>query len=180
MRWFKLLAPFWLPAAQAAGQILYGGLVGNVTDKTEAAVPGATATATHEQTGAARTTTTSEAGLYHFATLAPGSYTLAIRAGGFRAYSRAGIGIGANTTTRVNAALELGEVTEQVTVEAATLTLQTEGAEVRREVDRVILENAPLPLGRNYQILLGTLPASRRRPTPTPSPPTPPAPCVTR
>lgn len=146
-----------LPASVFA-QILYGGLVGNVTDKTEAAIAGAAVTVTNEQTGASRSGETSEAGIYQFPTLAPGSYTLNIRANGFRTYSRTGIAITANITARVNVTLEVGEVTQQITVEAGAVALQTEGAEVRREVDRVVLQNTPIPLGRNYQMLLGTLP----------------------
>jgi hypothetical protein len=61
-------------------------------------------------------------------------------------------------TTRVNATLEIGEVTEQVTVEGALVALQTEGAEVRRTMERATIVNAPIPLGRNYQSLLSTLP----------------------
>ncbi|MBK5293584.1 MAG: TonB-dependent receptor [Acidobacteriia bacterium] len=145
-------------ALPAAAQILYGGLLGNVSDKSEAVVPGAEVTVTSEQTGAIRTASTSSAGIYQFPTLMPGSYTVSVKSSGFRAYTRKGVLIAANSIARVNATLELGEVTEQVTVEAGTLTLQTEGAEVRREVDRTTLESAPIPLGRNYQSLLGTLP----------------------
>jgi lipopolysaccharide assembly outer membrane protein LptD (OstA) len=58
----------------------------------------------------------------------------------------------------VDARLEVGELTERITVEAGAATLQTERAEVRHEVDKATLENAPIPIGRNYQMLLGTLP----------------------
>ncbi|MGH9720079.1 MAG: carboxypeptidase-like regulatory domain-containing protein, partial [Bryobacteraceae bacterium] len=51
-----------------AAQILYGGLVGNVTDSSDAAVPGATVTVTNEQTNAVRTGATTEAGIYQFPT----------------------------------------------------------------------------------------------------------------
>jgi len=145
-------------ALPSCAQILYGGLVGNIADGSDAAVPGATVTVVHEQTSATRTGVTNEAGVYQFPTLTPGTYSVTIRRGGFRAYARTGVAVSANNTTRVNATLQLGEVAEQITVKADALALQTEGAEVRREVDRATLENAPIPLGRNYQSLLGTLP----------------------
>lgn len=63
-----------------------------------------------------------------------------------------------NNVTRANAAMELGLVTEQVTVEADALTLQTDRAEVRAEVTETTLRNVPVPLGRNYQMLISTLP----------------------
>src|SRR5262245_48356562 len=112
-----LLAAFAV-AAPAAAQLLYGGLVGNVTDKSDATVPAASVIVTSEQTGASRAVTTNEAGIFQFATLPPGFYTVAIRAPGFRAHSQTGIVITGNVTTRVDATLEIGEVTEQVTVEA--------------------------------------------------------------
>jgi len=142
----------------SAAQILYGGLLGNVSDKSEAAVPGAAVTVTNEQTGATRTGESTPEGIFQFPTLAPGSYTVAVKANGFRSYIRKGVSIAANSTARVDVALEVGEVTEQVTVEASTLTLQTDRAEVRHEVGKAELESIPVPIGRNYQMLLGTLP----------------------
>jgi hypothetical protein len=154
------MLPFCILAAAnpASAQILYGGLIGNVTDKSDAAIPGAAVALTNQQTGASRKGLTNETGIYQFPTLDPGSYTVVIRAPGFRAYSQTGITVSGNLTTRVNAVLEIGEVTEQVTVEAGLVGLQTEGAEVRRTMDRTTLVNAPIPLGRNYQALLSTLP----------------------
>jgi hypothetical protein len=142
----------------AQAQILYGGLVGNVTDSTDAAVPGAKVTIHHAATGARREATTNEAGLYRFATIAPGTYTVTVQADGFRAFSRSGVEVPVNSVTRVDARLEVGEVTERITVEAGAATLQTERAEVRHEVDKATLENVPIPIGRNYQMLLGMLP----------------------
>lgn len=142
----------------ASAQILYGGLLGNVTDKSDAAVSLAEITITNEQTGAIRTVSASDTGVFQFATLTPGTYTVGIKSNGFRPYLRRGVIVAANSTARVDVALELGAVSDQITVEASALTLQTEGAEVRREVDKATLESAPIPLGRNYQSLLGTLP----------------------
>jgi len=142
----------------ASAQILYGGLVGNVADKTGAVVPGASVTVTNERTAATRAGSTNETGIYQFPTLDPGSYTVTIRGSGFRTYSRTSVTVEGNATARVNAVLEIGEVTEQVTVEGGLVGLQTEGAEVRRTMDSITLVNAPIPLGRNYQNMLATLP----------------------
>jgi hypothetical protein len=101
---------------------------------------------------------TDDAGLYQFPTLPPGAYTLTIQARGFHAYRQTGVTIAANAATRVDATLEIGAMAEQVTVEASVAALQTEGAEVRRDMSQTTLENAPIPLGRNYQSLLVTLP----------------------
>jgi len=63
-----------------------------------------------------------------------------------------------NNLTPVDARLQSGEVSEQVTVEASAVALQTDRAEMRREVNKKTLDNVPIPIGRNYQMLLGTLP----------------------
>lgn len=147
-----------LAAAPAGAQILYGGLIGNVTDESDAAVPSATVTVTHEQTGAVRTSTTSDGGVYRFPTMPTGLYTVSVEAGGFRSFSQKGVDVSVNNLTRVDVRLQVGQVSEKVTVEAVTAALQTDRAEVRSEVDKTSLESVPIPLGRNYQMLLGTLP----------------------
>ena len=58
---------------QASGQVLYGSLVGNVTDPNGAAVPAASVIATDQNTGIAKTTTTDSAGGYQFIDLQPGT-----------------------------------------------------------------------------------------------------------
>ncbi len=147
-----------LPFHSANAQILYGGLVGNVTDSTAAAIPGAKVTINHVATGTTRETTTNESGTYRFPTIAPGIYTLTVQADGFRAFSQSGVAVTVNNLTRVEARLAVGALTEQVTVEGSAAALQTDRAEVRHEMDRTTLENVPIPVGRNYQMLLGMLP----------------------
>ncbi|MEP7366037.1 MAG: TonB-dependent receptor [Acidobacteriota bacterium] len=142
----------------ATAQILYGGLVGNVTDTTDSAVPNAKVAILHIATGTTRDTVTTNAGLFRFPTIPPGAYTVTVQANGFRAFTQSGVEVSANNLTRVNARLTVGEVNESVTVETNAITLQTDRAEVRHEVDRKTLENIPIPIGRNYQMLLGTLP----------------------
>jgi len=79
--------------APASAQILYGGLIGNVSDKSQSAVPGAAVKLTNEQTGATRDLTTNESGIYQFPTIAPGIYTVSVRANGFRQLTRTGIDV---------------------------------------------------------------------------------------
>ena len=146
------------PAQQARAQILYGGIVGNVTDGTDAAVPGATVTIVSQETSATRTTTTNEVGAYSFSTLATGNYELSVSLDGFRTARRSGVDVPVNNTIRIDVTMELGEVTETVTVEATGVTLQTDRAEVRAQVTEENLQSLPIPPGRNYQSLLGTIP----------------------
>jgi len=154
--WLAMSLVFLLSRAQA--QILYGGLVGNVLDAADAAVPGASVTIVNEQTGARRTLAANDAGIYQFSTVVPGIYTVSVEANGFRKYARKGVEVAAQSTARVDVKLELGSVTEQVTVEARVVGLQTETAEVRRTMTSETLENAPVALARNYESLLVTIP----------------------
>jgi hypothetical protein len=147
-----------LSAQEAPAQILYGGLIGNVTDATHASIPGATVTVVNQATQATRQSTTNESGAYSFPTLATGTYELSVSMDGFRTARRSGVVVPVNNTIRVDVAMELGEVTETVTVEASSLQLQTDRAEVRAQVTEESLQDLPIPPGRNYQSLLGTIP----------------------
>ena len=131
-----LLSLVLLPCRTTSAQILYGGLVGNVTDQSEAAVPGAKVTINHIATGTTRETTTNESGTYRFPTIAPGMYSVRVQADGFRAFNQSGVEVTANSLTRIDTHLEIGAVTEQVTVEGSAVALQTDRAEVRHELDR--------------------------------------------
>ena len=131
-----LLSLVLLPCRTTSAQILYGGLVGNVTDRSEAAVAGAKVTINHIATGTTRETKTNESGTYRFPTIAPGMYSVRVQADGFRAFHQSGVEVTANSLTRIDTHLEIGAVTEQVTVEGGALALQTDRAEVRHELDR--------------------------------------------
>ena len=145
-------------AEPARAQVLYGSIVGNVSDGTGAVIPGAQVTITHEETGAARSGESNASGVYTFPTLATGAYTVEVRAEGFRTHSETGVAVGANDVTRVDVDLQIGQVTEVVEISAEAVRLQTDRAEVRAEVDKRDLQNVPVPLGRNYQMLLQTIP----------------------
>ena len=139
-------------------QILYGTLVGNVTDGTGAVIPGAQVTITNEGTAVTREGEANAAGAYQFPTLSTGTYRVEVRSDGFSTFTTTGVAVGVNNVTRVDVELQVGEVTEVVEVSAAVAQLQTDRAEVRAEVGTKELQNVPVPLGRNYQMLLQTLP----------------------
>lgn len=145
-------------------QVLYGTIEGNVQDPSGAAIPGAEVIATNQSTNAVRTTVTNDLGIYRFPTIQTGTWELRISIPGFKEYVNPDVRVTVNSTVRVNATLEVGEVTETLTVSAATTLLQTDRAEIRAEIASEELTDLPVPIGRNYQNLLGTLPGFR---TPT-------------
>lgn len=142
----------------AAGQLLQGSLEGHVLDPSAAAVPGAAVSVADERTGFTRAGWTNEAGFFVFPTVPSGVYTVRVSADGFRAAAREGVPVSANTVSRADFSLTLGEVTETSEVTATAAALQADRAEVRRDLGERQLTNLPVPLGRNYQHLFVTLP----------------------
>jgi hypothetical protein len=147
-----------LSPVSSAAQVLYGSLVGNVTDGTGAAVPGATVTIVHRDTGASHNTVTDASGSYRFSTVQPGTYTLTVQLSGFRTFTRSDIPVTLNNITRADAPLQVGELSESVTVSGERPLLQTDRAEVRAELRSEELVNLPVSVNRNYQYLFRVLP----------------------
>jgi len=146
--------------APCLAQVLYGSLVGNVTDQSQGAISGAEVTITNKETNLTRKTLANEAGLYSFPTIPSGTYSVKVTKSGFNDFRQEDIPVAVNTTVRVDAVLRVGGVAEQVTVAAhqETSVLQTDRAEVRYELSQQQLENLPVPVGRSYQGLLYLIP----------------------
>ena len=70
-------------AATAGAQALYGSLVGNVTDETGAALPGATVIVTQRETSLVREIVANETGGYNLPNLLPGTYQIDVKLPGF-------------------------------------------------------------------------------------------------
>ena len=148
---------FWAPD-RASAQVLYGSIVGNVTDANGAVVPSAPVTVTNQGTGVAKTANTDASGTYQFVDLQPGTYTFKVSVSGFKTFERRDLAVEANNTTRTDVALEVGSMEQSVTITGEAPTLQTDRSEVHTEVTTKELENLPVPIGRNYQQLYRTLP----------------------
>jgi hypothetical protein len=146
------------PPDPAGAQVLYGSLVGTVADESGAAIPGATVTIAHRETGASRETTTDSTGTYRFPTVQSGTYTVTVQLTGFRTFTRGDVPVTLNNITRVDASLQVGQLSETVTVSAESPLLQTERAEVRAELKAHEFENLPVSSNRNYQYLFRVLP----------------------
>jgi len=139
-------------------QVLYGSLVGNVIDDTGGAMPGATVVLIHSETGGSHEAVTDTVGAYRFSNLQPGAYAMTVKLTGFRTWTRQQIPISLNNVTRVDAAMQVGQLSETVTVAAETPLLQTDRAEVRSELKSRELVNLPVAMNRNYQYLFRVLP----------------------
>jgi hypothetical protein len=144
--------------APSHAQILSGSMVGNVRDISEAFIPGAEVTIRNLKTNQTRSTVTTDTGAFSFVTLAPGDYEVSVAKPGFRPLKRSEVNVGINNVTRIDVQLELGAITEAVTVSTGAGELQTDRAEVRAELSAVTLDNVPSPPGRNYQSMFVMLP----------------------
>jgi hypothetical protein len=164
--------PRWLPhlallavallalAAPSDAQVLYGSLVGNVTDTTQASVPGATVTLINTATNLARETTTRPDGSYTFVNVIPGSYRVRVVLTGFKEYVKEGVPVSTNAVARVDVTLEVGAMTEVVSVQSETRLLQTDSGSVQGELKSKEVQSLPLGSYRNYQELLNLVPGT--------------------
>src|SRR5262249_5969882 len=143
-----------------AAQVLYGSLTGIVHDPAGAVVPAAAAKVQNIGTGQEFTTQTNDAGGYTFSRLPPPTDTLPNNANGFRALPGRGIAITVNVVRREDVTLEVGQVSESITVEAAQVTLRTDKADVHTELGSKEMVNMPLPRYRNYQSLINLVPGA--------------------
>jgi hypothetical protein len=144
----------------ASAQVLYGSIVGTLTDETGATIPRATVTVTNTSTGLSRQTTTDDVGYYSIPNLLEGTYDLAVNASGFRPYTQKGVEVRINVPTRIDAVVQVGALNEQVTVEASTQVLQTTKTDVNVSLDTQSMENLPLSGYRNFQSLINLVPGA--------------------
>jgi hypothetical protein len=155
----SLLVPG-VAAVPAAGQVLYGGLVGAVVDAQGAVVPGASVKIVNTDTNLTRETTTDAQGGFTFVNVLAGPYDVRVSLQGFREAVRTRVPVTVGQISRVDLTLQLGALTETVTVESAAELLQTDKADVHTELKATEITNLPLNRFRNYQALVSLVPGS--------------------
>jgi hypothetical protein len=122
-----------------------------------AVIPRATVRATNTDTGIRSVVITNASGVYVFSSLPVGHYDVDIAVSGFKPYQRAGIPLDIGSARVVDAALDLGESSETITVNEAALRPETAGAQLGDVIRSVTLESEPLN-GRSYTDLLALQP----------------------
>lgn len=141
-----------LAAAQGTGSIF-----GTVTDPQGLAVPQTTVTATLQERGTVRTAETDSQGTYVFDLLPIGTYTVSAKSGGFKQFSQTGIALTSNQNVRVDAQLDVGGVTESVTVQAEVPLVDSRSSVVGTLIDSRRVVDLPTN-GRNVVALAAMLP----------------------
>src|SRR6266567_782390 len=144
----------------ASAQVLYGSIVGTVTDPTRSAISKAAVTVTNTSTGLSRQASADEAGYYSIPNLPQGTYDLSVSAAGFKPLTERNINVLINTVTRVDLGLEVGALSESVTVEASAAQLQTTKTDVNVNLESREIANLPLSGYRNFQSLINLVPGA--------------------
>ncbi|MFN0105964.1 MAG: carboxypeptidase regulatory-like domain-containing protein [Bryobacteraceae bacterium] len=149
-----------LAVSPVRAQVLYGSAIGTLQDPTGSVVPDANVSFTNNATAQVRETKSGADGRYLLPNLLPGTYELKVTATGFRTVAKTGVEISINTVTRNDVRLELGQIADQITVEAQATTLQTDKSDVRAEISSRAVENLPLASYRNFQSLINLVPGA--------------------
>lgn len=124
------------------------GLYGRIADPQDAAIPGASVTLLHLATNQGRTVLTNDEGQYLFSLLQPGEYRLAVEKPGFKRFQQSGLLLQVNDNTKVDARLDVGDVSTTVTVAATGISVETSSATLKDTVDSKRVVDLPLN-GRN-------------------------------
>jgi Carboxypeptidase regulatory-like domain/TonB dependent receptor len=130
---------------------------GLVTDESGAVMPGAEVILTNVDRGTVQNTTANNAGIYVFANVQPGQYQVRVHKPGFKQVDFLGLIVNVQDHIEQNFRLQVGSVSESVTVEANTLNINTTDASVSTVVDRQFAANLPMN-GRSFQTLIELTP----------------------
>src|SRR5437660_268698 len=140
-----------------AAQKFTGTIRGVVTDPSGATVPGAEVTIVNTGTGEARTVTTNAEGEYVADDIEVGTYDWTVKKGIFKEAVSKGVDLHVSSTAMVNVALQMGNVSEQVTVEANAVQVETSTGSVGNVIEGNQVRELPLN-GRSFVELTQLMP----------------------
>ena len=126
------------------GQTNSGNIRGTITDPSGATLAGATVTARNMDTGLSITTASTDAGLYSVPNLPPGRYSVSAEAPSLKKYTQEGVTVPTGTAVTLDIQMQLGAVSENVTVIADASQLQTATSEIGATVQSTLVANLPL------------------------------------
>ncbi|HEX4770218.1 MAG TPA: TonB-dependent receptor [Bryobacteraceae bacterium] len=131
------------------GQAISGNVIGTITDASGAAVGGAQITVTNTGTTVSIQTTSNESGNYTAANLPAGIYTVTITQPGFQKFVQQNVRVDVTQSVRVDASLQVGEATQEVTVTAAPPGIETDRAVVQTQLSSEQISTLPIS-NRNF------------------------------
>lgn len=143
--------------AALAWASITGSISGIITDPSDALVVGATVTAINTQTGIRTVIKTDSKGFYNFANLPVGTYDLQVTQKGFKQYQKTGVRVDANSAIRADVKLELGEITQEVSVSGQAVHVETQSTQMGEVINSDKITSVPLN-GRDFTNLLSLQP----------------------
>ena len=143
-------------AGSVFGQGFQGGLRGSIKDA-GGVIPGVEVTLTNEQTNVKRSVVTNERGEYVFANIDPATYNVKATLQGYKTVDRGGIRIATQQFLTLDLTLEVGAITENVTVTGEAPLIDTSNASTGTVLDSAALQTLPAP-GRNAFMIGTTVP----------------------
>ena len=144
-RFFGTLAFFLLASTlNLRAQTTNGNIQGTITDPSGAAVAGASVTGRNLDTGLTIATVTTDAGLYSLPNLPPGRYSVTIEGPNLKKYLREGVTVTTDATVVLDIPMQLGAVSDNVTVIADASQLETATSDIGSTVQRTLMANLPL------------------------------------
>jgi Carboxypeptidase regulatory-like domain/TonB dependent receptor/TonB-dependent Receptor Plug Domain len=143
-RMFPVVSLLFVLTLSTQGVGTTGTIVGTVTDAKGGVIAQAKVTVKNTGTNSIRELTTSVTGEYSVPLLPPGEYEVSVERPGFKREVYSGIKLEVDQTVRVDAVLEVGEVSQQVTVTEAAPLLQTDSSTVGQVIDQEKVTQLPL------------------------------------
>lgn len=147
-----LLFVFLCNVIPLGAQTASGVITGSVTDTSGAVVAGARVMLTHEETNQTRDQLANSEGIYEFRALPRGTYRLAVEMAGFRREEIRDVQLTVAQTLQLNVKLQVGQVSEAITVEASAAQVQASEASLAQVIDEKRVRELPLN-GRNFMQL---------------------------
>ena len=154
---FFVLSAIALLCLQMSAQARFGSVLGNVVDPSGASLSGATVKLTNLGTNETRTAQTGSSGTYAFPNLNAGLYQVEVQMAGFKQFIRDKVEVQVDVAFRVDAAMQVGNVSETVTVTSEAPPLQTDSASLGVTIPQQEVESIPLS-GRNVNNMLTLVP----------------------
>jgi hypothetical protein len=142
-------AALFLTVFNLSAQVERASIIGNVTDKSGAALPGVAVTITNEATNTSTSVVTGESGAYTAVNLIPGSYTISASRPGFGPITYKNYVVQVSQQARLDLTMEVSSLQQAVEVSAAAPLLQTENASVGQVINSSAVNQLPLN-GRNF------------------------------
>ena len=143
----KFFSTILILAGLALAQTERGQIAGLVSDATGAAVAGAHIVVTNKGTNTPLAITTGGSGDYTAPNLSPGQYRIEIVASGFKKFIQDNVTVNASASVRIDAKLQLGQVSESIEVTTSVAQIQTENARAATSVSNKMVDELPLVVG---------------------------------